>query len=454
MKKMTALILVISMLLTVGMHVSAASFIDVGDEFSWAAESIDKFCAEGIIIGKSEKIFAPDDNITRAEFAKMLSLCFDLNKQESAVYSDVSADSWAYEYIAAACKYTVAANVLDVSCTADIYMPDTAATRQEIAAALANVIGIDGDTDESYLKDNFIDSDDVNDTIYNLVQNVAAAGLILGYEDNTLLPSGNVTRAEAAVLLDRAREYKKANPLPEQTGNPEPSPSAAPEPTDEPSPSPSSIPANESVGLPAASVDIVIVDEVSQAAFNGERYYEIKYIFGGAVCDTPLVVSEDAAISGIRSTIDEIECGDFIVFNKNAKGISTALKVVFAPREAYEKQLDDAPLSKIIDISGLNNWGFYDSNAVTKIYYGRLDSLKKSDSGAVLRLDYGNSVDQSIFIPNEGVRVCRYNIYKNSIKQRYEKLEIYDLYNENEAYAFVKEKRGVVSDVIIIDYTF
>ena len=137
MKKLTAAILVLTMLAASCMTAFSASFSDVGDEFAWASEAIDKFSEENIIVGKSDGVFAPDDNVTRAEFAKLLVLTFKLKSDKSAEYSDVAKDFWGYEYINAAYGYTVEANVLDNTCANDVFMPDNTATRQEIAAAIA-----------------------------------------------------------------------------------------------------------------------------------------------------------------------------------------------------------------------------------------------------------------------------------------------------------------------------
>lgn len=431
MKKLTAAILVLTMLAASCMTAFSASFSDVGDEFAWASEAIDKFSEENIIVGKSDGVFAPDDNVTRAEFAKLLVLTFKLKSDKSAEYSDVAKDFWGYEYINAAYGYTVEANVLDNTCANDVFMPDNAATRQEIAAAIAKAADLKESENENYLAANFTDSADVNSEIYSLVQNAAAAGLIKGYEDRTLVPDGKVTRAEAAVLLYRAREYKKANDTPKPT----PTPTSAP------------------LVMPRASVDVVMVESVEQTSYDGDRGYAITYVFGGIIYDEPLIVSENAVVSGVKSSLSEIEKGDLIVFGSRNKNVSKAVTVILSPMKAYERINAGAVVSDVIDLSALNNWGLYNSSAVTRIYFGKLEDVRNKDGGAVLKMSCSGASDQTVFVPSDNVRISRYNVYKNSEIQRFEKISLHDIYAEEEIYAFVREKRDVVTDVILIDYT-
>ncbi len=455
MKKLTAAILVLTMLAASCMTAFSASFSDVGDEFAWASEAIDKFSEENIIVGKSDGVFAPDDNVTRAEFAKLLVLTFKLKSDKSAEYSDVAKDFWGYEYINAAYGYTVEANVLDNTCANDVFMPDNAATRQEIAAAIAKAADLKESENENYLADNFTDSADVNSEIYSLVQNAAAAGLIKGYEDRTLVPDGKVTRAEAAVLLYRAREYKKANNTPKPTAEPTAVPTSEPttEPTTEPTAKPTPTPTSAPLVMPRASVDVVMVESVEQTSYDGDRGYAITYVFGGIIYDEPLIVSENAVVSGVKSSLSEIEKGDLIVFGSRNKNVSKAVTVILSPMKAYERINAGAVVSDVIDLSALNNWGLYNSSAVTRIYFGKLEDVKNKDGGAVLKMSCSSASDQTVFVPSDNVRISRYNVYKNSEIQRFEKISLHDIYAEEEIYAFVREKRDVVTDVILIDYT-
>lgn len=73
----------------------------------WAKESIEKLADMGIISGKGEKNFAPNDQITRAEVVKILVGAFALTEENDTVFTDVAADSWYAPYI----RKAVAANL-------------------------------------------------------------------------------------------------------------------------------------------------------------------------------------------------------------------------------------------------------------------------------------------------------------------------------------------------------
>lgn len=67
----------------------------MGEEYGWAQDAIEAFSEEGIIEGKGDGIFAPDDAVTRAEFAKMFALTFELPlDEEASPYQDVADDYW------------------------------------------------------------------------------------------------------------------------------------------------------------------------------------------------------------------------------------------------------------------------------------------------------------------------------------------------------------------------
>ena len=43
----------------------AVTFTDVGDEYAWAKDAISSLAEQNIILGVSEGVYAPEDNVTR-----------------------------------------------------------------------------------------------------------------------------------------------------------------------------------------------------------------------------------------------------------------------------------------------------------------------------------------------------------------------------------------------------
>ena len=94
--------------------------------------------------------------------------------------------------------------------TETTFAPDSNITREQVAAILyryAIYKGMDAvDLSENL---NFADSDDVSEYAISALNWATGCGLVTGYEDNTLRPLTNTTRAEAATLLQRFIETDK-----------------------------------------------------------------------------------------------------------------------------------------------------------------------------------------------------------------------------------------------------
>ena len=67
----------------------------------WAKSYIEFIGAKGIIKGKAQGIFAPEDNVTRAEFTAMLTRLLELNDKSTATlpFIDVAEKDWFYEIV-------------------------------------------------------------------------------------------------------------------------------------------------------------------------------------------------------------------------------------------------------------------------------------------------------------------------------------------------------------------
>ena len=57
--------------------------------------------------GKDDTSFAPADNITRAEFAKILVLTLGISTDNETVFKDIPNDAWYRPYVMAGYKYGI-----------------------------------------------------------------------------------------------------------------------------------------------------------------------------------------------------------------------------------------------------------------------------------------------------------------------------------------------------------
>lgn len=171
-------------------------FSDI-ENVSWARESIEELAKTGVINGKGDKKFAPNDFVTREEFVKMVVLAFNVTaNDENCSFSDVSDDAWYKEYIAKAAGSGLVNGRGDGT-----FGVGESITRQDIAVILWN--GIKSKA-ESKSAAEFIDNDDVSDYAKEAVNAMRYLNIIDGYDDNTFRPNNAATRAEAAKLLYKA----------------------------------------------------------------------------------------------------------------------------------------------------------------------------------------------------------------------------------------------------------
>ncbi|MDN4605946.1 S8 family serine peptidase [Sporosarcina sp. F6_3S_P_2] len=175
-------------------------FKDIKNTF--AAKEINALAAKGIIQGKTETEFAPNAQITRAEFAVLLARALDLPlKEYEGKFSDVNkSKKWAYAGVEAAARAGIVNGTQDGK-----FNPDAPIKREEIAAMIMRAIlyqdkakleGIE-------LPAHFNDHGSIGAFAIESVYKAAAIGVIKGNNGN-FMPKNNATRAESAVMLYRA----------------------------------------------------------------------------------------------------------------------------------------------------------------------------------------------------------------------------------------------------------
>lgn len=171
-------------------------FTDI-DDFEWAKEAISALYEKGIINGKANGIFAPDDNVLREEFAKMVVTVISPESANREMnFEDVSEGDWYYDYIKDAYGCGIINGVSETSFGAGISI-----TRQDICVMIANALKMKGVSAEIGDKAQFEDFDEVADYAAEAVAMLTELGVLNGYEDNTFRPNNYATRAEATKMI-------------------------------------------------------------------------------------------------------------------------------------------------------------------------------------------------------------------------------------------------------------
>ena len=152
----------------------------------------------GYVNGISDELFAPDANITRAEFAAMAARILELEDSGySGVFNDVSEDDWYASSVEAAYAAGIVAG------DNGYFRPNDNITRQEMAVILMRICKPeDGDLSEPA----FADWDQVADWAKEAVAQAVSLGILNGMDDNTFAPGAYATRAQSASVFRRVIE--------------------------------------------------------------------------------------------------------------------------------------------------------------------------------------------------------------------------------------------------------
>lgn len=177
-------------------------FIDL-DTVPWAYEAISTLSDKGIINGREENKFVPDDEVTREEFTKMCVVMMNLDvTDQSIVFDDEKDGEWYLGYISAACKNNIVSGKGDGS-----FGIGEAISRQDAAVILYNILKNNGLSNDKGI--DFADSDMISDYAIDAINVLSANGVINGVGDNMFSPLGRLTRAEAAKLIFESIKYIK-----------------------------------------------------------------------------------------------------------------------------------------------------------------------------------------------------------------------------------------------------
>lgn len=166
----------------------------------WAKTVIEDLVKKGIVSGKTDRLFAPDNKITRAEFARMLVGAVGIGlKDGKRTFADVDEKAWYYRWVETAYEAGIIAG------SKGRFRPNDLVSRQEMAAMVVKALAyrqkhLDG-TGESLAA--FADRDKVAGWAQPALAKAVKAKLINGRGAGRLAPLDNATRAESAALVKK-----------------------------------------------------------------------------------------------------------------------------------------------------------------------------------------------------------------------------------------------------------
>ncbi|GGI45853.1 hypothetical protein GCM10008018_14200 [Paenibacillus marchantiophytorum] len=183
----------------------AANFTKIFSDLAghWAKSDIMQLVNKNIVEGMDDDHFAPDTNVTRAQFATLLAKA--LNLKSSSVqnpFSDVAAGAWYEDTV----KNAYAAGLVN-GITDREFAPEKNITREEMTAMLLRAKGhatgmkVEDMTAGTAIR--FSDEGAVSDWAKKVVALAADSGLMNGRTAEEFAPQEQATRAESVVVLKR-----------------------------------------------------------------------------------------------------------------------------------------------------------------------------------------------------------------------------------------------------------
>jgi len=198
----------------------------------WAEETILKWKDAGFVNGYPDGTFRPDQEITRAELAKVITLAFGLTEATEYTYNDISAEAWYVPYLATASAYIPSYASADVTVELMFYQkqncffPDAPVLRMHAAETFSLLkMKHDGITVEIpdfstvYTEVNALFADTQYDNTYVIRPSQGAPanvrrqhnytwlanklGVMQGDPNGYFRPFDGLTRAEVLTVLER-----------------------------------------------------------------------------------------------------------------------------------------------------------------------------------------------------------------------------------------------------------
>ncbi len=160
---------------------------------AWAKEAVETLYYAGIVNGMEKDIFQPAGQVTREQFAKMVTQLFGLStKATNTNFKDVDENAWYAPYITAALQAGYIQGQSD-----EYFGIGEPIMRQDMATILYRALG----NQNSKAVLSFTDQDSIAAYAKDAIAELVGLGIINGYEDGSFQPRGTATRAEAAKMI-------------------------------------------------------------------------------------------------------------------------------------------------------------------------------------------------------------------------------------------------------------
>lgn len=190
--RVISLVLIITVMVSVGVMVSAREYPDEG---YWANEAIDAAIANGLLRGKDDGKIHSEDNLTRAEMAAIMVRAFGASiKADVSEYVDLDPSAWYYDEFSKA----VQMRVFEGDGTGHM-RPNDNISREEVFTVVARAMVLK-DSDHSALN-KFNDASSISSWARDYMSILTQKSYVNGDNLGNVNPKKYITRAEFAQLM-------------------------------------------------------------------------------------------------------------------------------------------------------------------------------------------------------------------------------------------------------------
>ena len=175
-------------------------FADVPDTY-WAKPFIDGLSSRGLISGFDSGDFRPDEQVTRAQVANIVSRTFELTAdKENLEFSDVAGDYWARESIGEVVK-----GGFMTGFPGDVFKPDEPVTRAQALTTLVTGLGIKPPNNVQPTLARYTDANTIPKWATEKVAAATAGSLVVNYpKPDQINAAQPATRADLSAMIYQA----------------------------------------------------------------------------------------------------------------------------------------------------------------------------------------------------------------------------------------------------------
>jgi len=171
----------------------------------WAKDAVNDMGSRMVVTGVGNNNYAPDRDMTRAEFATIMIRALGLEPGTGAAgFRDVAATDWYNGYIKTAASYGIIKGYDNGN-----FGPNDTITREQAMTMISRAMTITklstglADGESSQLLSAFSDGESASTYAEESIAACLKTGIVSGTSDTTISPTADITRAEVAVMVER-----------------------------------------------------------------------------------------------------------------------------------------------------------------------------------------------------------------------------------------------------------